>query len=80
MTPLIKNAKLTAEINHPGAELGFLKNTIKEYIWEVNPDFWGKHSPVFFPIVGTLKNNSYQYNTKEYHLSITVLPGIWHLN
>ncbi|MFV8327425.1 aldose 1-epimerase family protein [Flavobacterium sp. ZS1P14] len=69
MTTLIKNANLTAEINHFGAELCSLKNNKKEYIWEGNPDFWGKHSPVLFPIVGTLKNNSYQYNDKEYHLS-----------
>lgn len=53
-----------------GAELCSLKNKEhKEYIWEGNPEFWGKHSPVLFPIVGTLKNNSYRYKDKEYHLS-----------
>jgi len=67
---VIKNTFLTATINSFGAELCSLKNNEnKEYIWEGNPDFWGKHSPILFPIVGTLKNNSYQYNIKEYHLS-----------
>ena len=57
-------------IKHHGAELCSLKNKEnREFIWEGNPEFWGKHSPVLFPIVGTLKNNSYSYNNIEYHLS-----------
>lgn len=70
MTTTISNSILTAQIKHTGAELCSLKNNSNtEYIWSGNPDFWGKHSPVLFPIVGTLKNNSYQYNNIEYHLS-----------
>ena len=47
---------ITVKINHQGAELCSLQtnNNKQEYIWEGNPDFWGKHSPVLFPIVGTL--------------------------
>lgn len=70
MTTTITNSILTAQIKHCGAELFSLKdNSNKEYIWEGNPEFWGKHSPILFPIVGTLKNNSYQYNGIEYQLS-----------
>ena len=70
MTTTIKNSILTAEIKHFGAELISLKtNQNKEYIWEGNPEFWGKHSPILFPIVGTLKNNSFHYDEMEYHLS-----------
>lgn len=71
MTTTISNTKLTATINHKGAELFSLqaKSTKTEYIWEGNPDFWGKHSPVLFPIVGTLKNNTYTYNNQDYSLS-----------
>jgi len=66
----ISNSTLKASIKHAGAELFSLKdNQNKEYIWEGNPDFWGKHSPVLFPIVGTLKNNTYTINEKEYQLS-----------
>ena len=69
MTTTISNSNLTAQINHFGAELFSLKNhENKEYIWDGNPVFWGKHSPILFPIVGTLKNNAYSYNGKEYHL------------
>ena len=70
MTTTIKNSILTAEIKHFGAELISLKtNQNKEYIWEGNSDFWGKHSPILFPIVGTLKDNSFHYDGVEYHLS-----------
>ncbi|MBF7091474.1 aldose 1-epimerase family protein [Flavobacterium sp. ALJ2] len=69
MITIISNSKLTASIKHTGAELFSLKNTHnKEYIWEGNPAFWGKHSPVLFPIVGTLKNNTYTINAMPYHL------------
>ncbi|MDQ6469633.1 aldose 1-epimerase family protein [Flavobacterium sp. LHD-80] len=69
MTTTISNSILTASIKHAGAELFSLKNNQnKEYIWEGNPDFWGKHSPILFPIVGTLKNNTYTVNGKEYQL------------
>ena len=70
MTTVIKNSIITAEIKHLGAELISLKTNLnREYIWEGNPVFWGKHSPVLFPIVGTLKKNSFHYNGIEYHLS-----------
>jgi len=65
----ISNSTLKASIKHAGAELSSLKNNQnKEFIWEGNPDFWGKHSPVLFPIVGTLRNNTYTVYGKEYQL------------
>ncbi|WP_316634608.1 aldose 1-epimerase family protein [uncultured Flavobacterium sp.] len=69
MNTTISNSTLSASIKHSGAELFSLKNNQdKEFIWEGNPDFWGKHSPVLFPIVGTLKNNIYTINGIEYQL------------
>ncbi|MFW0736091.1 aldose 1-epimerase family protein [Flavobacterium sp. T12S277] len=69
MNTTISNSALSVSIKHFGAELFSLKdNQNKEYIWEGNPDFWGKHSPVLFPIVGTLKNNTYRIDGKEYQL------------
>jgi galactose mutarotase-like enzyme len=66
----ISNSNLTAQIKHLGAELCSLKNNSNtEFIWNANSAFWGKHSPVLFPIVGTLKNNTYTFENKEYQLS-----------
>jgi len=65
----LSNLELSATINSYGAELISLKNNFdREYIWEGNPDFWGKHSPILFPIVGSLRNNCYSYNNITYHL------------
>jgi galactose mutarotase-like enzyme len=71
LTTTLTNSSLSAIINHKGAELISLQaiKTNREYIWEGNPDYWGKHSPILFPIVGTLKNNSYTYSHNNYHLS-----------
>ena len=66
----LQNNYLTASIYLKGAELFSLKNKAsnREYIWEGNPAFWGKHSPVLFPIVGTLKDNKYSYKNQSYSL------------
>lgn len=69
MTITISNATLTAKINSKGAELISLKKADREYMWEGNPEFWGKHSPILFPIVGTLKDNSYLVNEQQFELS-----------
>ncbi len=69
MDTIISNSILQVSIKSAGAELFSIKNDQnKEYIWEGNPDFWGKHSPILFPIVGTLKNNTYTIDNKEYQL------------
>lgn len=66
----LSNNAISIQIKTLGAELCSLKDSEnREFIWEGNPDFWGKHSPVLFPIVGTLKNNSFVHNDIEYHLS-----------
>lgn len=67
----LENNNFSISINTKGAELNSFKNQIlnKEYIWKGNPEFWGKHSPILFPIVGGLKNDSYYYNDKKYNLS-----------
>ena len=69
MNITITNSHLTAHINPHGAELISLKNDNREYIWEGNPEFWGKHSPILFPIVGTLKDNSYNHNGTAYAMT-----------
>ena len=70
MKASISNSFLSLSVLSKGAELCSLQSlaTAKEYIWEGDSAFWGKHSPVLFPIVGTLKNNQYNYNGVGYHL------------
>ena len=66
----LKNNQLTVKINPKGAELSSLFNIENqtEYLWNADPTFWGKSSPVLFPIVGALKNDIYRFEGKEYTL------------
>lgn len=66
----IENGNLVVKINPLGAELQSLVHaqTGMEYMWEGNPAYWGKHSPVLFPIVGSLKENTYFFEGKTYSL------------
>ncbi|MBS4960650.1 MAG: aldose 1-epimerase family protein [Clostridiales bacterium] len=66
----IENQVLSASINEYGAELSSLKkkNNGREYLWQGNPDVWSGRSPILFPIVGALKENSYFYKGKRYFL------------
>jgi len=66
----LKNKILTIQINPKGAELTSIFNNENqtEYMWNADPTFWGKSSPVLFPIVGSLKENTYRFEGQEYTL------------
>lgn len=68
---ILENEILKVEIASKGAELQSILNAVTgiEYLWNGNPAFWSKRSPVLFPIVGSLKNNTYFYQGKSYQLS-----------
>lgn len=64
----LSNDLLTVGISPKGAELQSIvhSTTGLEYMWSADPAFWGKKSPVLFPIVGGLKNGSYTYDGNTY--------------
>jgi galactose mutarotase-like enzyme len=66
----IENQELKVSIDSKGAEIQSLFHKFHEleYMWSGDPAFWGKHSPLLFPIVGTLKGNTYYYGGKAYSL------------
>lgn len=65
----IQNQAIKAVIKSKGAELSSLQKEDKNYIWEINSEFWNKTSPILFPIVGALKNGEYFYGGNVYKLS-----------
>lgn len=71
MEIVLENERLRVGIKSKGAELFSVveKRTELEYMWNGDPVFWGKTSPVLFPIVGTLKGDTYLYKNKTYKLS-----------
>ncbi|MEZ4830024.1 MAG: aldose 1-epimerase family protein [Bacteroidia bacterium] len=66
----IRNNVLEISVITEGAELCSIRSlaTSREYMWEGNPEIWGSHAPVLFPIVGTLKDQTYFHNGKAYEL------------
>lgn len=64
----ISNDKVTIQVDSLGAELKSLKSLPdgREYMWQGNPAYWGRTSPVLFPIVGGLKDGRYRVDGREY--------------
>lgn len=67
----LSNEQLTIRIAEHGAELSSIvaNDTGKEYLWQADPAFWKRHSPVLFPIVGGVWNNEYRHQGITYLLS-----------
>ena len=64
----LKNEQLTVKVAEKGAELQSVKdNEGREYMWQAGPE-WPRHSPILFPIVCSVNNETYRVDGKEYHL------------
>ena len=64
----IKNHKMTLTVAEQGAEIRSVEVDGMERMWDANPAFWGRTAPILFPIVGALKDNSYQYEGETYSM------------
>ena len=64
----LKNDILTVEVSGHGAELTSIRKGSTEYLWQADPAFWGRQSPVLFPIVGSVWEKRYRVEGKEYEL------------
>lgn len=64
----LENDILKITVDTHGAELSsiFNKKENKEKLWQGDPEFWGRKSPVLFPVVGKYKNGKTTYEGKEY--------------
>jgi galactose mutarotase-like enzyme len=67
--PELSNGKVRIVVAEKGAELQSVVRTDLqlEYLWSAEP-VWAKKSPVLFPIVGTVKNNTYTFDGHQYTL------------
>lgn len=70
MRYVLENDVLRVEIDSFGAELKSVKNktTDQEYMWQGDPQYWGRTSPILFPFVGSLKDKRYTYQGKAYDM------------
>ena len=66
---VIANADLSITVKAHGAELSSIQHNGTEYLWQADPAFWKRHSPVLFPIVGSVWNGTFRVDGMEYQLS-----------
>lgn len=64
----LKNEILTVQVKEHGAELASIRKGSVEYLWQADPMFWGRHSPVLFPIVGSVWEKRYRVDGREFEL------------
>jgi len=64
----LKNNHLRIKINTLGAELVSVINDDYEYLWQADPKFWNKTSPILFPIVGRLANDAYFIDNERFEM------------
>jgi galactose mutarotase-like enzyme len=68
---VIENDWLMVNIDRHGAEVRKVmhKKNGLDYMWTGDEAYWGRVSPVLFPIVGRLKEDQYQLNGQTYKMS-----------
>jgi len=64
----LSNQFLTIAVKEHGAELASIQCGGREYLWQADPAYWKRHSPVLFPIVGSVWDGVYRVAGKEYQL------------
>lgn len=65
---ILSNGLLHVEVSSHGAELQSIRKGDTEYLWQGDPAYWGRRSPVLFPIVGSVWEKRYRSGGKEYEL------------
>lgn len=60
------NDIIAVSVKEHGAELCSIRKGEVEYLWQADPAFWARHSPVLFPIVGAVWEGKYRVDGKEY--------------
>jgi len=68
---VLENSKIKVSLHPVGAELQsfYRKDLGLEYIWNGDVTFWPRHSPLLFPIVGGLIDDTFSYKGKNYILA-----------
>ena len=65
----LRNEQISITVSEKGAELQSIKDANgKEYLWQGDPKFWPRRSPILFPIVCSVNNDTYQVEGQEYQL------------
>lgn len=63
---ILENGILTVEVSSHGAELQSIRKNGVEYLWQGDSAYWGRRSPVLFPIVGSVWEGKYRIDGREF--------------
>jgi len=64
----LSNGIISIEVAAHGAELLSIKKGETEYVWQADPEYWKRHAPILFPIVGKVWNDEYRVDGQVYNL------------
>lgn len=64
----LTNGKISITVKDHGAELCSIKSNGREFLWGAYPEYWKRHSPVLFPIVGSVWNGEYRSKGKVFQM------------
>ncbi len=68
MNVTIRSGRYSCVISYHGAELKSFKKDNDEYIFQSDPEFWQRSSPVLFPIVGALSGKEIKIGGQAYSM------------
>jgi len=64
---VLKNDTITVAIDNAGAEMTSIQSAAgQEYLWSGDPQYWKRHAPVLFPLVGSVWNKEFRVGEKTY--------------
>jgi len=64
----LSNTTISVAVKEHGAELCSLRKGDREYLWQAHEAFWKRHSPVLFPIVGSVWDGEYRVDDRVFKL------------
>lgn len=67
----LQNSELSLAVKTAGAELCSVirMDDQTQYVWQADPNFWKRHAPVLFPIVGRLREDQYTWDGNTYRMT-----------
>ena len=68
MNVKLENARISAIVDYHGAELKSYCKDGHEYMWNGDPTYWNRTSPVLFPFVGAVADGVYRHDGIEYKM------------
>lgn len=60
----LDNGIVSIEVSEKGAELVSVAKNGREYLWNADANYWNRHAPILFPIVGKLSEDRCRIGTR----------------